>query len=47
MTEDFYLLAYDAMQSAESQLIFQRNMSPPFAGLKNRPCKKAADHTAL
>jgi hypothetical protein len=38
--EDFHLLGYNAMQSTESQLTFQRNMSPKFSGLKNKPSSK-------
>jgi hypothetical protein len=30
------------MSSAESQLTFQRNMSPPSSGLMSKPCKKPA-----
>jgi hypothetical protein len=34
--EDYRLLGYIAVQS------FQRNMSPPFSGSKNKPSKKPA-----
>jgi hypothetical protein len=40
--EEFYLLKCNAMQPTESQLMFQRNMSPPSSGLKNMLSKKLA-----
>jgi hypothetical protein len=33
----FFLLGYNAVQSLESQLTFQRIMSPPTSGLKDQP----------
>jgi hypothetical protein len=35
-TEDFSLLRYNTMKSSECQ---PRNMSPPFAGSKNKPSR--------
>jgi hypothetical protein len=40
LTEDFYLLGYNAVKSTESQPAFQTNMSPPSSGSKNKPSKK-------
>jgi hypothetical protein len=44
--EEFYLLAYNVMQPAESQSIFQSKMSTPSSWSKNRsnnkPARKAA-----
>jgi hypothetical protein len=34
--EEFYLLGCNAAQSIESQLTFQKNMSPPSSGSKNK-----------
>jgi hypothetical protein len=34
------LSLWNAAQSAEVQLTFQRNISPPSSGYKNRPSKK-------
>jgi hypothetical protein len=38
--EEFYLLGYNAVQSAESQQMFWRNRSPPSLGSKKKPSKK-------
>jgi hypothetical protein len=40
--KEFYLMEYNAMQSSESQLMFQRNMSLPSAVSKNKQSKKSA-----
>jgi hypothetical protein len=32
MSEEYYLLGYNAVQSVESQPTFRRNISPPFSG---------------
>jgi hypothetical protein len=40
--EEFCLLEYNAIKSAESQPVFQRNMSPPPSGSDNKPSKKPA-----
>jgi hypothetical protein len=37
--EEYYLLGYNAVYSAESQPTFRRNISLPFSGLKNKPSK--------
>jgi hypothetical protein len=42
LNKDFYLPGYNALQSAESQPMFRRNMSPPSSGSKNNPSKKPA-----
>jgi hypothetical protein len=34
VTEEFYLLGYDVMQSSESQAMFWRNTPLPSSGLK-------------
>jgi hypothetical protein len=38
--EEFYLLGYNAVYSAEYQPSFQRNISPPSSGLENKQKKK-------
>jgi hypothetical protein len=40
--EELYLLGYNALYSAEFQPTFQRNISPPSSGSKNKPNKKPA-----
>jgi hypothetical protein len=40
--KEFYLLGYNTMKSAERQSTFQRNISSPFSGLKNKLSKKLA-----
>jgi hypothetical protein len=40
--EEFYLLGYNAVQSVGSQATFQRIMSPPSSGSKNKPSKSPA-----
>jgi hypothetical protein len=42
LQEHFYLLRYTAMYSGESQLVLQKNMSPPFSGLNSKPSIKSA-----
>jgi hypothetical protein len=37
---ELYLLGYNALYSAESQLVFQMNMLPASSGSKNKPSKK-------
>jgi hypothetical protein len=38
--EDFCLLGYNAVHFVESKLTFQKNMSPPSSGSKNKPRKQ-------
>jgi hypothetical protein len=40
--EDYYLVGYNAVEFAGSQLTFRRNISPPSSGSKNKPSKKPA-----
>jgi hypothetical protein len=40
--EEFYLLGYNSVYSAESQLMFRRHMTHLSSGLKNKPSKKPA-----
>jgi hypothetical protein len=40
--KELYLLWYNAMYSVESQPTFQRNVSPPSSGSKNKASKKPA-----
>jgi hypothetical protein len=40
--EEIYLLVFNAEEPAESQVTFQRSISPPSSGSKNIPSKKAA-----
>jgi hypothetical protein len=40
--EEFYLLAYNAVYSTESQPMFPTNMSPPSLGSKNKSNRKPA-----
>jgi hypothetical protein len=40
--EEFYLLGYNAVQSAESQPTFLSNKSPPSSELKSKPSRKPA-----
>jgi hypothetical protein len=42
LTEEYYLLWYDAMQYVESQRTFRRKILPPYSGSKNKPSKKPA-----
>jgi hypothetical protein len=41
LSEEYYLLVYNAMQSVESQPTFRRNMIPS-SGSKNKPSEKPA-----
>jgi hypothetical protein len=40
--EEYCLLGYNAMKSIKSQLMFQKNILPPFSGSKNKPSKISA-----
>jgi hypothetical protein len=42
LSEDFYLLGYNAVQSEESKPTFQRIISSPSSGMKSKPRKKPA-----
>jgi hypothetical protein len=45
--EEYYLLGYYAVKPVESQLTFQRNMSPPSSGPKNKPSYDRNHHKGL
>jgi hypothetical protein len=40
VSEELYLLVYNAVYSTEIQLTFRKKISPPSSGSKNRPSKK-------
>jgi hypothetical protein len=42
MTEEYYILEYNAVYSVGSKPTFRRNISPPSSGSKNEPRKKPA-----
>jgi hypothetical protein len=42
LCQKFYLLGYITVQSVESHSTFQKNVSPPSSGSKNKPIKKPA-----
>jgi hypothetical protein len=44
-TEEIYFLEYNAMLFSDSQLTFQRNISPPYWVLKRKPSKKPHEAT--